>query len=325
MTDPATLVDALNRAHFEVMEADGRVVVMGEDVGVNGGVFRVTEGLLEEFGERRVMDTPLSESGILGTAIGMATFGLKPVAEIQFSGFLYPGMDQIVSHMSRLRTRSRGGLSCPVVIRAPYSGGISAPEHHSESPEALFAHVPGLKVVTPSGPQTARALLHGAVADPDPVLFLEPKRIYRSFRRPLEEDAEPVPPGRARVVREGGELTIVSWGAMLRAVQRLYEEEDDLPDARIVDLQSLSPIDGTTVAESVRKTGRALVVQEAPRSVSLASEVTALINERAFLHLEAPVERVTGFDTVIPLARLEDDYLPGRERILQGIRDVVTF
>lgn len=323
--ESATMVDALNRAHFEVMERDDTVVVMGEDVGVNGGVFRVTEGLLDRFGEERVMDTPLSESGILGSAAGMAAFGLKPVAEVQFSGFLYPGMDQIVSHISRLRTRSRGRWTCPMVIRAPYTGGIRAPEHHSESPEALFCHVPGLKVVTPSRPVDARDLLHGAVRDPDPVLLLEPKRIYRSFRTPLPEKPDPLPAGRARIPRPGKALTVVSWGAMFRTVQRTFEERDSLPDAELVDLRSLSPIDTSTVVESVRKTGRVVVVQEAPRSVGLASELTALINERAFLYLEAPVKRVTGFDTVMPLARLEDEYLPDPERIVRGIRDVMDF
>lgn len=323
--EPSTMVEALNRAHFEAMQRDETVVVMGEDVGVNGGVFRVTEGLLDRFGGERVMDTPLSESGILGSAAGMAAFGLKPVAEVQFSGFLYPGMDQIVSHISRLRTRSRGRWTCPMVIRAPYSGGIRAPEHHSESPEATFCHLPGLKVVTPARPVDARNLLHGAVEDPDPVLFLEPKRIYRSFRSELPPEPEPMPPGQARIARRGKALTVVSWGAMFRSVERLFAERGTLPDAELVDLRSLSPIDGDTVVESVRKTGRLVVVQEAPRAVGLASEVTSLVNERAFLHLEAPVKRITGFDTVMPLARLEDAYLPGPERIVRGIRDVMEF
>lgn len=325
MTEPSTLASALNQAHHEILAADDRTVVMGEDVAENGGVFRITEGLLEEYGSDRVIDTPLAEAGIVGTAFGMATHGMRPIAEIQFSGFLHPAMDQIVSHVARIRTRSRGNYTCPLVLRAPYTGGIKAPEHHSESLEALYVHVPGLKVVTPARPVDARNLLHGAVRDPDPVLFLEPKNVYRSVKETLPEDPEPVPPGEARVVDEGSDLTVLSWGAMLRMCARYLKESDRDASVELIDLRSLYPIDEETVVESVRKTGRAVVVQEAPRTAGLAGEITTLINEEAFLILEAPVKRVTGFDTVVPLARLEEQYRPGPERLDEAIEETLNF
>lgn len=325
MSEPVTMAGALNRAHFEIMQTDESVVVLGEDVAVNGGVFRITEGLLEEFGSRRVMDTPLGEAGILGSAVGLSAFGLRPIAEIQFSGFLYPGMDQLVSHLARLRTRTRGEYSCPAVVRAPFTGGIEAPEHHSESMEAMFCHVPGLKVVAPSCPSDARDLLHGAVQDPDPVLFLEPKSIYRSVKESLAETPEPIAPGRARRVREGSELTIISWGAMLRMVDRNLDRFHNLPSTELIDLRSLSPIDEETVVRSVKKTGRVIVVQEAPRSGGLASELAMIINEHALLHLEAPINRVTGFDTFMPLAKTEQTYLPGRKRLQIALEETLNF
>lgn len=325
MSNPETIASGLNQAHFEVLENDEDVVVLGEDVAVNGGVFRITEGLLEQFGEDRIMDTPIAEAGIIGATVGMSTMGLKPIAEIQFSGFIYPGMDQIVSHLSRYRTRSRGEHNCPVVIRAPYTGGIEAPEHHSESMEALFCHIPGLKVVTPASPSDARNLLHGAVRDPDPVVFLEPKQIYRSVKEELPEDPTPIAPGKAGVVREGEDLTIISWGAMLRMTDRLLKKIEGPPSTELIDLRSLSPIDRETIVKSAKKTGRVIVVQEAPRTCGLASEITTILNERALLHLKAPVNRVTGFDTVMPLGRLEDDYLPGELRVKQAMESTLTF
>lgn len=325
MADSSTMAAALNQAHHELLEADDRTVVLGEDVAENGGVFRITEDLLEEYGPQRVMDTPLAEAGIIGTAFGMATHGLRPIAEIQFSGFLHPAMDQLVSHVARIRTRSRGNYTCPLVVRAPYTGGIKAPEHHSESLEALYVHVPGLKVVTPSRPADARNLLHGAVMDPDPVLFLEPKNVYRSVKETLPEDPDPLEPGRAQVVRDGEDLTIVSWGAMLRMCARYLKESEYQGSVELIDLRSLYPLDRSTVVESVKKTGRALIVQEAPRTAGLASELTTLINEEAFLSLEAPVKRLTGFDTVVPLARLENEYRPGPQRLEQAIEETLDF
>lgn len=325
MSEPETIASALNRAHFEAMEDDSSVVVLGEDVGVNGGVFRITEGLLEEFGEERVMDTPLGEAGIIGSSVGMSAFGIKPIAEIQFSGFIYPGMDQVVSHLSRLRTRSRGDYTCPMVLRAPYTGGIEAPEHHSESMEALFCHIPGLKVVTPASPSDARNMLHGAIQDPDPVVFLEPKQIYRSVKEELSEEVNPVAPGKARLVREGEDLTIISWGAMLRRVDRLLKKIDGPPSTELIDLRSLSPIDRKSIVKSAKKTGKVIVVQEAPRTCGLASEITTILNEQALLHLEAPVNRVTGFDTVMPLGQMEEDYLPGELRVKRAMESTLTF
>ena len=325
MDEPQTLAAALNQAHFEVMEKDEKIVVLGEDVAVNGGVFRVTEGLLEEFGEDRVMDTPVGEAGIIGSMVGMASQGFRPIGEIQFSGFIYPGMDQIVSHLSRMRSRSRGEYSCPVVLRAPYTGGIEAPEHHSESMEAMYCHIPGLKVVSPASPCDARNMLHGAVQDPDPVLFLEPKQIYRSVKEPLPKKPRNIPPGQARTVREGDDLTIISWGAMLRMCDRFLRKIDGPPSTELIDLRSLSPLDHSTIIDSAKKTGRVIIVQEGPRQCGLASEISATVNERALLHLKAPIKRVTGFDTVMPLAQLENQYLPGEKRLKQAMEATLSF
>lgn len=325
MSNSSTLASALNQAHREILDENDRVLVLGEDVAENGGVFRITEGLLDEFGPQRVLDTPLAEAGIVGTAVGMAAYGLVPIAEIQFSGFMHPAMDQIVSHLTRMRTRSRGHYTSPVVIRAPYTGGIEAPEHHSESLEAIYGHIPGLKVVTPSTPTTGRNLLHGAIEDPDPVLFLEPKKIYRSVKETLPDEPEAIKPGEARLVRSGDDLTIVSWGAMLRMVVKYLLDRESNVSVDLIDLQSIYPIDRETIVDSVKKTGRAIVVQEAPRTCGMAGEITAIINENAFLHLEAPVNRVTGFDTPIPLARLEDEYLPGPIRLEKAIDETLSF
>ncbi len=324
---PLNIVQAVNDALRTEMRRDDRVVVLGEDVGVDGGVFRATEGLLEEFGPDRVIDTPLAESGIVGTAIGMAVYGLRPVAEIQFDGFMPPAFDQIVSHAARIRWRSRGRFHVPLVIRAPYGGGIRALEHHSESPEAYYAHTPGLKVVIPSNPYDTKGLLIASIRDPDPVIFFEPKRLYRAFREEVPEEDYVVPLGRARVAREGEDLTLVAWGSMVPIALQAAEEaeERDGLSVEVLDLRTLVPLDWETIAGSVEKTGRCVVVQEAPRTAGFASEITALINERLLLHLEAPVVRVTGFDVAIPYLQMEHFYLPDAGRVLRGIRRAVTF
>jgi pyruvate dehydrogenase E1 component beta subunit len=289
-------------------------------------VFRATEGLYDEFGEDRVIDTPLAESGIIGTAIGMAAYGLKPVPEIQFQGFIYPGFDQIVSHAARLRTRSRGRYTAPMVIRAPYGGGIRAPEHHSESKEAFFAHEAGLNVVIPSTPYDTKGLLISAIRDPDPVLFFEPKLIYRAFRGDVPEDDYTVPIGEAAVRREGSDVSVFTWGAMTRPTMKAAESlAEGGIDAEVVDLRTVSPLDREAIVESFKKTGRAAVVHEAPKSGGLAGEITAIIQEEALLYQEAPIERITGFDTPFPLYALEDYYLPSAARIEDGIRSAVEF
>lgn len=318
-----TLVQAINLALIQEMERDDRVMIMGEDVGLNGGVFRVTEGLHKRFGEKRVVDTPLAESGIIGTSVGLAMAGLRPIAEIQFEGFLGPAYDQICTHAARMRTRTRGALTVPLVIRVPVGGGIHAPELHSDSPEAIYTHNPGLKVVMPSSPRDAKGLLISAIRDPDPVIFFEPKRIYRAFREEVPEDEYTVPIGKARVVREGSELTMVSWGASV--IQCMNAIEASGRDIELIDLRTISPFDMETVSESVRRTGRAIVVHEAPLSCGLGSEIASRIMEECFLQLEAPVQRVTGFDTIMPYYKLELEYLPDAERIGQAIDEIVAY
>ncbi|AGB30161.1 Transketolase central region [Natrinema pellirubrum DSM 15624] len=325
-SESLTLVQAVRDGLHTEMERDDDVIVMGEDVGKNGGVFRATEGLYDEFGDDRVVDTPLAESGIIGTAIGMAAYGMRPVPEIQFLGFIYPGFDQIVSHAARLRTRSRGRFTCPMVIRAPYGGGIRAPEHHSESTEAMFVHQPGLKVVVPSTPYDTKGLLISAIRSPDPVMFLEPKLIYRAFRDDVPNESYEVPLGEAAVRREGSDVSVYTWGAMTRptleAAENLAEEG---VDAEVVDLRTLSPLDEETIVESFEKTGRAAVVHEAPKTGGLGAEITATLQEESLLYQEAPIERVTGFDTPFPLYALEDYYLPEAARIEDGIRRAAGF
>ena len=321
-----TLVQAVRDGLYGEMERDDDVLVMGEDVGKNGGVFRATQGLYDEFGDDRVIDTPLAESGIIGTAVGMSAYGLRPVAEIQFLGFIYPGFDQIVSHAARLRTRSRGRYTCPMVIRAPYGGGIRAPEHHSESKETFFVHEPGLKVVIPSTPYDAKGLLASAVQDPDPVMFLEPKLIYRAFREEVPDDSYTVPLGEAAVRREGSDVSVFTWGAMTRPTMEAAEDlAEEGIDAEVVDLRTLSPLDEETILESFKKTGRAAVVHEAPKTGGLAGEITSTIQEKALVYQEAPIERVTGFDTPFPLYAMEDYYLPEAARITDGIREAAEF
>jgi len=320
------IVEAVNAAMRLEMERDERVMVMGEDVGKSGGVFRATEGLQELYGEDRVVDTPLSESGIVGSAIGLALFGMRPIAEIQFMGFIYPAFDQIISHAGRLRNRTRGRFHVPLVVRAPYGGGIHAPEHHSESTEALFAHTPGIKVVIPSNPYDAKGLLLAAIRDPDPVIFLEPKRIYRAVKAEVPEGDYTVPIGRAEVVRQGEHLTLVSWGAMMHTCLETMEVlSKEGVDAELIDARSIAPFDFETVVESVKKTGRLVVVHEAPKTCGFGAEIVALINEKAFLHLSAPPLRVTGFDTVVPLPKGEHLYMPNSSRISATVREVMQY
>lgn len=320
------IIQAVNNALDYEMGKDGSVVLLGEDIGVNGGVFRATDGLIAKYGSDRVIDTPLSEVGIVGCAIGMAVYGLKPVAEIQFEGFLPPAYDQIISHASRMRYRSRGRFSVPMVIRAPYGGGIHAPEHHSDSPEAVYAHIPGLKVVIPSKPSDAKGLLISAIRDPDPVLFLEPKRIYRAFREEVPEGEHTVPLGKARVAREGKDLTVVSWGAMVPvAIETAERAASDGLDIEVVDVRTLSPYDGDTLLASVKKTKRAIVLHEAPRTGGFGAEISAFLMEEAILLLEAPVQRVTGFDTPMPLPTMEDVYLPNPDRLMLAVEKVMEF
>jgi len=321
-----TMVDALNTALHEEMERDESVIVLGEDVAVDGGVFRVTEGLLKAYGEERVMDTPLAEAGIVGTSIGMAISGLRPVAEIQFSGFSYLAFQQLEAHAARMRWRSRGAYTVPMVLRTPYSGGVRALEHHSESREAYWAHTPGLKMVIPSTPRNARALLLSAIRDPDPVIFYEPKAVYRAFREEVPEEEETWPLGKARVVREGSDVTMISYGAMMRptleAADRLREE--DGVEAEVIDILTISPLDHETFVESVKKTGRVVIVHEAPRSFGPGAEIVARLVEKAFWYLEAPVRRVTGYDVVIPLFAYEKVYLPSADRVLKATRETLA-
>lgn len=321
------LVQAIDQTLLQEMENDQHVVVLGEDVGRDGGVFRVTEGLVERFGEERVMDTPLAESGIVGLSIGMALAGYRPVAEIQFSGFSYPAYDQLVSHASRMRNRSRGVWTVPLVVRMPYGGGIRALEHHSESMEAVFAHVPGLKTVIPSDPYEAKGLLAAAIADPDPVVFMEPKRIYRAVKKEVPDERYELPLGEARIAREGEDCTVVAWGAHVRTALEAAERlaDDGKCEVEVIDVRTLSPFDGETIVESVRRTGRAVIVHEAPRTGGFGAEVSARIAEEAILRLEAPVRRVAGFDTLPPLAKLEDYYQPNAELVAQEITATMEF
>ena len=321
-----TMVEAINLALKQEMEKDPRVLILGEDVGKNGGVFRVTQGLIDIFGEARVVDTPLSESAIAGVAIGMAVYGLRPIAEIQFEGFVYAAMEQLASHAGRIRNRSRGRYHCPLVVRVPYGGGIRAPEHHSDSNETYFVHTPGLKVVVPSTPYEAKGLLISAIRDPDPVIFMEPKKVYRSLREEVPEEEYLIPFGEARLVQEGADITLITWGAMLQpTLQAAALMEQNGKKAEIIDLRTLYPLDTETIVESVKKTHRAVVVHEAPATCGVGAEIIARINEKALVHLEAPVERVTGFDTVMPLPKLEKYYLPSAERVVQAADRAVNF
>jgi len=316
-----TMVQAINQALEQELERDDRVVLLGEDVGRDGGVFRVTEGLLERFGSDRIMDTPLSESAIVGAAIGMAAYGLRPVAEIQFMGFTYAVIDQLFSHAARLRSRSRGRYTCPMVLRTPYGGGIKAPELHEESTEALFCHMPGLKVVVPSGPYNAKGLLLAAIRDPDPVLFLEPTRIYRLLKEEVPGNDYTIPLGEARIARQGGEVTVICWGSMVERVLKAVTGHD----VEVIDLLTLTPFDEATVLASVAKTGRVVIVHEAVKTGGFGAEIAATIAEEGILHLRAPILRVAAPDVTMPLPRLEGDYLPGAERIIRAIDEVMRY
>lgn len=315
------MVQAINQALSQEMERDPDVIVLGEDVGEDGGVFRLTEGLLDAYGPDRVIDTPLAESGIAGIAVGLSAYGLKPVAEMQFMGFAYPAVDQIFTHAARIRNRSRGRFTCPMVIRTPYGGGVKAPELHEESTEAIFCHMAGIKVVVPGSPATAKGLLTASIRDPDPVLFLEPTRLYRLLKEEVPEGEHVVPLGRARRVQEGSEVTVIAWGSMLERATKAAEGYD----AEIIDLMTLSPFDEEAVLESVRKTGRAVIVQEAAKTCGFAAELVATIAEEAILYLKAPVRRVTGWDVVMPLPRLEDHYMPDTGRIRKALDDVLRY
>ncbi len=322
-----TMVQAINRALDQEMARNDRVLVLGQDVGRIGGVFRVTEGLWDKYGPQRVIDTPLAESGILGTSIGMALAGLRPVAEMQFSGFSYLMFPQLEGHAARFRMRTRGRWTVPLVVRMPYGAGVRALEHHSESKEATYAHVPGVKVVIPSTPRNARALLIAAIRDPDPVVFMEPKRSYRAFREDVPEEDEVLEIGKADVVREGTDLTLIAWGAMMRPVLEAAQDVQTRRGAsiEIIDLLTITPMDDETIARSVRKTGRCVVVQEASKTLGVASEVIAVINDKALMHLEAPVRRVTGYDVSPPYFARENAYIPSPGRIARAIEETLDF
>lgn len=326
MANTLNIIQAINQGLMVEMKNDSTIVVYGEDVGIEGGVFRATVDLQKEFGKERVFDTPLAESAIVGTAVGMAINGLKPVVEMQFSGFSYPAFNQIITHVARMRNRSRGQHHLPMVIRAPYGGGIRALEHHSESTEALYSQIPGLKVVIPSTPYDAKGLLIAALRDPDPVLFWEPKRIYRAFKQEIPEEAYEIPIGKAKVIKEGKDITVVTWGAMVPDVQKAITmlEKDNI-SIELIDLRTIAPIDRETIVESVKKTGRFLVVHEAPKTLGVGAELISIINEKAFLSLEAPPTRLTGFDTTFPLPRGEKHYIPSPERIAKTILDLVRY
>lgn len=316
-----TIADALSLALKQEMAKDPTVMLMGEDVGVGGGVFRISDGLQKQFGEDRVIDTPLAEAGILGTAIGLAMAGMKPICEMQFDGFVYPAFDQLVSHAARMRNRTRGKLTCPLVVRFPYSAGVRALEHHSESMEVYYIHTPGLKVVCPSTPYDAKGLMISAIRDPDPVIFMEPKKLYRAIKEEVPEEEYAIEIGKARVMIEGSDVTVIGWGSMiptiLKAQNVLAPEGISL---EVIDLRTLSPLDTETILASVNKTGRCVIIAEAPRTCGLAAEISALIMEKALFSLQAPVERVTGFDTIVPLLKGEDLYLPNEIRLIAGIK-----
>jgi pyruvate/2-oxoglutarate/acetoin dehydrogenase E1 component len=320
------MVEALNSALHAEMARDPEVIVLGEDVGVDGGVFRVTDGLSERFGPDRVLDTPLCESGIVGLSAGMALYGMRPVAELQFDGFVPPAFDQMFSHVSRMRNRSQGRFTVPMVLRFPYGGGVRALEHHSESIETYFVHMPGLKVVVPSNPRDAKGLLASAIRDPDPVVFMEPKRLYRAGKEDVPEGELTEPLGKARVVREGTDVTLVGWGAMVPKMLKAAElVAAKGTSAEVVDVRTLKPYDEATVHASIQRTGRAVVVQEAPRTLGFASEVAARANEKLMLSLSAPVIRVTGFDVPFPYYKMEGWAVPSVDRIIKAMRGVLTW
>ncbi len=320
------LVQAINLALARALEDDGQVMVLGEDVGTDGGVFRATDGLLERFGAERIKDTPLAEGLIAGMSVGMAAAGLRPVAEIQFMGFIYPAIDQMECHASRLRNRTRGRMSCPMVLRAPYGGGVHAPEHHSESTEAMFAHIPGLRVVIPSSPRRAYGLLLAAIRDPDPVVFLEPKRLYRATSEIVEDDGKALPLDTSFVLRKGNDITLVTWGAMIIETLEAVEELAAAGiEAEVIDVATLSPFDPSQILASVEKTGRCIIIHEAVRQGGFGGEIAATIAEQGLMSLLAPVKRITGFDTVVPLARLEKVFMPDTATIISQSKELMEF
>ena len=319
-----SLIDALTMAMAWELEHDSRVVILGEDVGVNGGVFRATAGLQQRFGVDRVYDTPLAEGMIAGVSIGMAVQGMRPIAEIQFMGFIYPTVDQIINHAGRMRNRTRGRLSCPMVLRAPYGGGIHAPEQHSESTEAIFAHMPGVRVVIPSSPSRAYGLLLAAIRDPDPVVFLEPKRIYRLNKQEVEDNGKALPMDVCYILREGSDVTLVTWGAMTFETTKAADQlSKSGVSCEIIDLATISPIDYETILESVEKTGRLVIIHEAPRTCGVGAEIAAIVAEKGMYDLKGPIRRVTGYDTVMPYFRLEMDYMPSVKKITDTIRETL--
>lgn len=316
------MVEALNDALRLEMKRDKSILIIGEDVGEDGGVFRVTDGLAKEFGNKRVIDSPLAESGIVGTSIGMSLIGLKPVCEIQFEGFIFPAIDQLVNHASRMRNRSRGRFTTPILVRCPIGGGIKALEHHSDSPETYFVHTPGIKVVMPSGPYDAKGLLISALREKDPVIFFEPKKIYRAIKEEVPDEAYAIPLGKANVIKEGKDVTLIAYGAWVKTAKEAINSLKNV-DVELIDLRTISPLDTETIINSVKKTGKCVIVQEAPKTLGLASEIIARINEKALYSLEAPVERVCGFDTIVPLRIHEDYYLPSAEKIISAIERVM--
>ena|SRR5208283_2851488 len=321
-----SMVEAINATLHELMDKDDRIVVLGEDVGVDGGVFRATVGLIEKFGAMRVIDTPLAESCIVGASIGMAIYGVRPVAEIQFEGFMFKAYDHIYSHASRMRKRSQGLYGVPLVIRAPYGAGVRALEHHSDAPEVLFAHLPGLKVVIPSTPGDAKGLLTSAIEDPDTVIFLEPKRLYRLFKEEVPEGDHRVPIGKARIAREGKDISIVTYGGMVSVCEKAAQHvEKEGVDAEVVDLRTVWPFDIDAITSSVKKTGRLVIVHEAPRSFGVGAEISAQVAERCLLSLLAPIKRVTGYDVIPPLSKLEEYNYPDSERVVEAIHDTMQF
>lgn len=321
-----TLVEAINLALAHEMQADPNVVVLGEDIAKNGGVFRATVGLLEKFGPERVRDTPLAESMIAGLAIGMAAAGLKPVAEFQFMGFLYPGLDQIINHAARLRNRTRGRITCPAVFRTPYGCGIRSPEHHSESTEAILAHVPGLRVVIPSSPVRAYGLLLASIRNPDPVIFLEPSRLYRWAKQEVIDDGKALPLDVCFTLRVGTDVTLVTWGAMVKetlAAANLLAQEG--VSAEVIDVATIKPLDIDTIIASVEKTGRCVIIHEAARTCGVGADISAQIAERALMSLQAPVQRITGYDTIVPYAKMEKYYLPSEQQIVEAVHNIMEF
>lgn len=319
------MVQALNSALRYEMRENENILLFGQDVGVSGGVFRVSEGLKEEFGDDRVFDTPLSETAIVGAAIGLSSFGFRPIAEIQFSGFLPIALNQIMEIGSRMRWRTRGEFTAPMVIRTPFGAGVRAPEHHSESDEAMYAHIPGLKVVIPSNPRSAYGLLLAAIRDPDPVLFLEPKRLYRSETGSFPESGEEMELSKANIVREGSDITIITWGSMVKPVKEVHENISPEISVEVIDLLTISPYDQDTVIESVKKTGRVVIVHEASKTGGFGAEISAQINSEALIYLDAPIKRITGFDTPPPLFSMEDYYLPNPARIEEGVRKCYNY